>query len=154
LRDVAGAFVGDTWTAISDIGKTFDGSTLTLEEYERTEDAYIEALAAFAADSATDQLEIRVDPREIFGVEGMPASMPPGAVIDIDEANVLLRAILRDEAWCKLESPSDDSYVHVGNDLYMYIASSQPCLHAVAQVARSGLYVEAEQTSPLLRESH
>jgi hypothetical protein len=154
LGDVAGAFVGDTWTAISDIGQTFDGATLTLVEYERTEAAYIEALAAFADDSGIDRLEIRVDPREILSVEDMPASMYPGAVIDIEEAKVLLRAILRDEAWCKLESPSEDFYVHVGNDLYMYIGSHQPCHHAGAQVMRSGLYVEADHPSPLLREKH
>ena len=32
------------WTAMSDIGKTFENGVLTLEEYKRTEDLYIKSL--------------------------------------------------------------------------------------------------------------
>ena len=32
------------WTAISDIGKTFENGVLTLEEYKKTEDLYIKSL--------------------------------------------------------------------------------------------------------------
>ena len=43
LRDEGGAYTEDTWTSVSDVGKSFGGAELTLAEYERVEALYIAA---------------------------------------------------------------------------------------------------------------
>jgi len=44
FRDDNGAYLKDDWTAISDIGRTFDEGKLTPDEYKKNEDAYIKAI--------------------------------------------------------------------------------------------------------------
>lgn len=43
-RDSNWRYIKEDWTAISDIGKTFDGKALTVEGYITTEDSYIKAI--------------------------------------------------------------------------------------------------------------
>jgi hypothetical protein len=45
-RDERGAYRGETWTSISDVGKVFEGHKLTIDEYERVETAYVDAFVA------------------------------------------------------------------------------------------------------------
>jgi len=47
LRNRQGHFKGEAWTAVSDIGKVFDGEVLTIERYRAVEDAYVETAMAF-----------------------------------------------------------------------------------------------------------
>ncbi|MFF3667742.1 hypothetical protein [Microtetraspora malaysiensis] len=51
LRDASGAFVGDDWTSICEIGQTFDGRVLTRRRYEQVESAYLMAVELFAQES-------------------------------------------------------------------------------------------------------
>jgi hypothetical protein len=44
FRDRNGRYMKEDWTAISDIGKTFDGKALTVEDYVATEDSYIKGI--------------------------------------------------------------------------------------------------------------
>jgi hypothetical protein len=44
FRDSNWRYMKEDWTAISDIGKTFDGKILTVEDYIATEDSYIKAI--------------------------------------------------------------------------------------------------------------
>lgn len=44
FRDDNGAYLKDDWTAISDIGRSFDEGKLTPNEYKKNEDAYIIAI--------------------------------------------------------------------------------------------------------------
>ena len=61
--------------------------------------------------------------------------------------------MLREELMCKLESPDDDFYIHVGYDLYMYVGSSQPCDSAARAAEEDGLYVDPNWPSPQLPEA-
>jgi hypothetical protein len=56
----------------------------------------------------------------------------------------VLRALLREEYWCKLES--DSAYIHVGYDYYMYVGVPAECREAVAEATRLGLFVEPMQS--------
>jgi hypothetical protein len=142
-RDAQGSYVGDTWTSVADVGKTYGASKLTIEAYECVEATYVETFAAFADESGIDRLQIRA-------VDFSRGALNEGVIVDVDEAKTVLRAMLREEASCKLEAPSNDFYAHVGFDLYMYIGSAQPCPSAIVRATRLGLYIDAEWPSPML----
>jgi hypothetical protein len=46
-----GAYAGETWTSVADVGKRFEDVELTIDEYQRVEDAYVDALRAFMRDA-------------------------------------------------------------------------------------------------------
>ena len=43
-----GAYTKEEWTDVSDVGRTFDGVPLTLQEYERVEQQHIDFLVTLA----------------------------------------------------------------------------------------------------------
>ena len=146
-RDAQGSYIGDTWTSIADVGKVYGGAKFTTEDYERVEATYIETFKAFADESGIDRLEVRA----LDFARGLTKQ---GTIVNGDEAARLVRAMLREEASFKLESPSNDFYAHVGFDLYMYIGSARPCPGAVAKATRLGLFVDPEWPSPMLPGGH
>ena len=44
FRDEARRYLKEDWTAISDIGKSYEGKTLTIDGYKQVEDSYIKAI--------------------------------------------------------------------------------------------------------------
>ena len=58
FRNAQGAYSGDDWTSISDIGKTFAGEILTRDEYQRVEDAYITVALAFIREAGIPMLTV------------------------------------------------------------------------------------------------
>lgn len=138
LRDSSGAYTRDEWTSVSDIGRSFGGVVLTREAYRRVEDAYFEAALAFLREAAVATLTVR-------GLEGSGDSeVREGEVLTLDQAGELLRRLLREELWCRLEGES--SFLHVGYDYYMYIGVPRPCPAAQALARRLGLHVEPFQS--------
>jgi hypothetical protein len=143
-RTEEGWYAGNAWTDRSDIGRTFDDGVLTRETYEATERAYLAAVQSFATAAGVTQLQIR-DP-------SLPANrrrarsvgdLKHGRVVPIAAALDLVRGMLRNEAWCRLESPNDDFTVHVGDELYLYVGATTDCASAVAEVGEGPLFVEA-----------
>lgn len=139
-RDSRGAYVGETWTSISDIGRKFDGEVLTSAEYTQVESAYLTAVADFARDSEITALEVR---GHEFG-----GDLKDGDVLGVEECMTVVRAMLRDELFCRLEDPDGHFAVHVGYDLYMYVGSDFPCDRAVESTRNGILYVDEELISP------
>lgn len=137
LRDERGRFTDDTWTSIADIGASYDGEQLTLEEYERVEASYLAAARAFADEAGVTELEVR-------SVDHGPRDLTEGELASIDRAIEILRLMLREEAICTLEALTNDFVLHVGFDYYMYIGAAQPCPHAVALATSNGLFVEPD----------
>ena len=43
-RSSDGHFTANEWTSVSDIGRTFDGGTVSLSDYMEAEDAYVDAV--------------------------------------------------------------------------------------------------------------
>ena len=144
-RDDRGAYRGDTWTSVSDVGAEFDGELLTLAEYERVEAAYVEAFASFAVGSDVERLEIR-------GLE-IGDDLKEGAIVSLDEAREIVRRMLREEVICKLEDSHGRFALHVGFDLYMYVGSERSCLDAIARSRALGLFVEGDSPSPQLSDA-
>ena len=142
----------------------YAGTEDTASDHGPVETAYLQAVAAFAADSGVDQLAIR-EPQiggfAHFGLEppvdgyGLAGLFPAGAVGFHDGALVpivvgleLVRAMLRDNgAWCRLEA-EEELTVHVGWDQYLYIGSSRPCEAALTRTRALGLFPQRLDASP------
>jgi hypothetical protein len=135
-RDPAGAFLLEDWTSFSDVGQTFAGVRLTQETYEVTEDAYIESALAFLQEAGTTYLYVR-------GLEAKHTVDAPleGTALLANDIAPVLRGLLREQYWCRLEAES--AFVHVGWDFYMYVGVPSPCLAAEASAHAKGLFVEA-----------
>lgn len=140
------------------------------------EEAYVDAVSTFARELGVERLTLRdievVDTRR--HIEGAPNLDPgsvlarlfgphlegcyDGATVDVDGARRLVREALRAESfdrpapeaptlWCRLEAEGR-MFVHIGQDLYMYVGASEPCSQAVEAVAASGLFPVMVDESP------
>lgn len=90
----------------------------------------------------------------VLGLEkskGMAGAPSEGSAVD-EQAQFadLIRRVLREEFWCRLEA--DECFVHFGWDYYMYVGVSEACSKSRAFAAASGLFVE-EFVSPYHPES-
>ena len=149
LRDARGAFRGDSWTSCSDVGQSFDGIQLTWERYLTAEDAHVSCALDFLADSGLAALQV-VGLEQRGGGRAPPEAvelptLAEGIELGLDDLEAVLRGLLREQLWCRLEAP--DFYLHVGYDYYLYIGSSQPCPAGLAKARERGLFVE-EKASP------
>lgn len=134
------------------------------DDHGTAETAYLEAVAAFAADTGIQRLSIREPALSHirFGLEppvpghGLIGLFPEdlsgfhdGAEVSIEVGLELVRTMLRDSgASCQLEVQSR-FFVHVGHDQHLYVGSSRPCEHAVARTRALGLSPERIDRSPL-----
>ncbi|MER5326771.1 hypothetical protein [Streptosporangium roseum] len=160
LRNESGAFIGDDWTCISEIGQVFDGQVLTRERYEQVEAAYLKAVELFAQESGITELAVRTP---LFGRDFAPGPLLPGygpatsgllseefydgRQVSLPEGLELVQAMLRgDGVWCRLEAEGRFS-AEVGWDYYLYVNSHRPCSQAVDQAHRMELFVEEDHTS-------
>ena len=137
LRDAKGAYKRDEWTSFKDIGQSFDGVVLTRAEYERVEDAYVAAALAFLKEAGLSGLVVA-------GLENSAGHALPfgnGSFLNLDQVERVIRRVLREEFWCRLEGPV--GFVHLGWDYYMYIGVRCLCSEAQELTRRQGLFVEA-----------
>jgi hypothetical protein len=135
-RDLCGAFPSGDWTSRSDIGRVFNDVTLTEEQYVAVENAYLKAAATFLKEAGVGELTI-------VGLENRAActKAPSNGDLVLAEAMpTVLRSLLREEYWCKLEGAS--AFVHVGWDYYMYIGVPAKCPAAESVARDLDLFVE------------
>ena len=136
LRDADGAFLGDDWISVVEIGETFNGIELTNTEYERVERAYVMTALQFLRDSGIQSLTVS-------GLENYskhPLAPANGSSLSLDQIASTLPSLLRGEFWCRLEGP--DSFVHVGYDYYMYVGTPSDSTAARKLASSQGLFVE------------
>lgn len=134
-RTPGGGYLEHTWTAISDIGTTFDDGLLTREEYLRVEGLYLDAFRRFGRDAGVTGVIVE-------GLDHTTLDIREGDVLDMEAAFDVVRSMLREETSCRLESSSPPFYVHVGYDYYMHIGSERACERAVVETTAAGLFVE------------
>ena len=140
LRDERGRW--DDWISMSDIGKTFRGRILTLDDYLDVEAKYLTALASFMAEAGVEHLQARAV--EKHGDHPAPSE---GQRMSLTEAIEVVREILREQIWCRLEAP-DNAYIHVGYDYYVYVGSDRSVETSVLLAKRLGLFVDRDFPSP------
>lgn len=135
-RDPYGAYTRDEWTSVSDVGRTFVGVVLSEAEYRRVEDAYANVAVAFLREAGIWSLTVA-------GLENhsaVPLPFADSSPLGLAEVGEVLRRVLREEFWCRLEGAG--AFVHVGYDYYMYVGVPNPCPDAAALAVQLGLFVE------------
>ncbi|MEI8381383.1 MAG: hypothetical protein WCJ09_14745 [Planctomycetota bacterium] len=135
-RDCHGVYTQYEWTSVSDVGREFAGVVLTESEYRRVEDAYITTAIAFLDESGVQSLTIS-------GLECHAAVSLPfaeGSPLGLTDVGEVIRQILREKFWCRLEGTQ--AFVHVGYDYYMYIGVPLACPNAATFAGQLGLFVE------------
>jgi len=136
FRDARGAYTRDDWSSVRDIGRTFGDAVLTRREYQRVEDAYVSAALDFLREGG-------IGPLVVAGLENQaahPTSLAEGTALGLDEAGEVVRRVLREEYWCRLEG--EGAFIHLGWDYYMYIGVPRPSVTARGSAGQLRLFVE------------
>ena len=136
LRDARGAYTADEWILFKQIGSAFGGIVLTEGEYLRVEEAYINSATAFLREGGLNSLTVE-------GIENhkrLALEFGEGSVLSLERVGDVIRQMLREELWCRLES--QDGFVHIGWDYYMYIGVPHRCPKAELLAEGLGLYPE------------
>ncbi|MGZ0707309.1 hypothetical protein ACWPKO_03105 [Coraliomargarita sp. W4R53] len=132
-RDSSGAYLNEgEWTSFSEVG-----TSVSKEEYEKIEQAYIDSALNIVSDS---ELQLK-------GLEGDydDPQLIEGGRVKGNGIEQVLRKLLREECWCRLESES--AFIHVGWDYYMYVGASKIDESTLKMIEDRGLYPE-DFTSP------
>jgi hypothetical protein len=142
FRDPYGRYTKDEWTIFKQVGDTFSGVKLTLEEYERVENAYVDVALAFISEGSVSAIMVR-------GLENRGEQQNDSlenSVLSFELIGPIMRRILREEIWCRLEG--NGGFLHFDWDYYMYVGVPHPCPAAEALASELGLFVE-ECASPI-----
>lgn len=134
FRTAVGAYTRDEWTAFSDVG-----TAVSLAEYERVEAAYLDTAVQFFTEQAIASLTIvsLENPAEVV----LPTvELVEGTAVGLADLTAVVRGILRERYWAKLEG--HDAFLHVGWDYYMYIGVPARPTQAIALAEARGLFVE------------
>lgn len=145
LRDVRGAYTVNEWIRVQDIGREFNGVVLSDSEYCRVEQTYIDSALAFLKEGGLASLRVEglENPKRLL------LNVEEGSVVPIEQVSDLIRQILREEFWCRLEAGG--GFLHFGWDYYMYIGVPNRCVVAEQLAETLGLYPE-EFASPYKEE--
>jgi hypothetical protein len=145
FRDADGHYLREDWIMFRQIGESFSGVVLTVEEYERVETAYVTSAIAFLREAGLLSMTI-VD---LENRPGSQLAFRNGSSLPLDEVADVIRQMLQEKFWCRLEGK--DAFVHIGWDYYMYIGVPHRCMIAEQKAAALSLFVE-EVVSPYHKE--
>ena len=159
-RNASGAYIEDEWTSYFDIGNVFDGKKLTLKQYLKAENSYIETIILFMKFLNLNFLCITnlekpnksIEKNKIYSNEMIKVyeEVHIGHNVSIPEIENIARLVLRENLWCKLECQS--MYIHFGYEYYMYIGSNIPLTDSlIEKIEKLGLFVENFE-SPYLED--
>jgi hypothetical protein len=129
----------------------FDGKVFTLAEYEKIESAYIKIVLLFMDCVQLDFLKIvdlEKNGQRFQTVQINDLKINNSEPISKELIAPIIRLILRNIMWCKLESK--EMYVHFGYDFYMYIGSKKACNSIHENIKQIGLFIEEGLRSPYL----
>lgn len=153
-RDAQGKFSSAEWTSVHDVGKFFGGKELTVDEYLRMENAYIDTIVDFCTDAGCLSLTVRDAEQAgpIPNVLGEVLLVPPAPLskVSCDDLPIVIRSCLREIFWCRLEAEDESFKIHFGYDYYVYILGVEPSSVTLATARARGMFVEPWQ-SPYLR---
>src|SRR5215813_163012 len=141
-RDAQDRYLADEWTRYTQVGESIANHVLTMDEYLRTEKAYVDAAMNILAECGVQALVVRSLEN---GAGNKPVSfgLREGAPVSGDSLREALQSLLREEFWCRLED-DHGSYVHIGWDYYLYNGSTKRplALASVENARANGLFVE------------
>lgn len=129
-----GVYTKNEWTSISDIGQLFENNILTMNEYLKTENSYVNFYRNILADLFIHQMQI-IDLELRKKAEWKNNQYLMG-----EEIFVFIRQCLREECWAKLITES--TYIHFGYDYYTYMGTNIE-FDKIESIARKyGLFAE------------
>lgn len=113
-----GVYTRDEWTGFTDVGRIFNGQKFSMEEYKLAEQRHIEFLCVLAEREHAFPLTIR----GFEAPEQRESAELHGRSVSREELPGLLRSIMREDCWCRLEGR--DFFIHFGYEYYMYVGCS------------------------------
>lgn len=143
FRDASGRYTRSEWTAVSDVGRTFDGRVFEREEYLRVEGAYVSAVRSMMDALGIVDLEVcDLEQHECLADDGLgqAVSLSEHCVVRGLEVESVVRRALREVIWCRLVGANGFS-VHFGHDYYLYAGWSDRRSEVIPTFA--GLFVES-----------
>ena len=143
FRDASGRYTRSEWTAVSDVGRTFDGKVFERGEYLRVEGAYVSAVRSMMDALGIVELEVRdFEQHECLADDGpgQAVSLTEHCVVRGLEVESVVRLGLREVIWCRLVG-ANGFYVHFGHDYYLYAGWSDRRSEVIPAFA--GLFVES-----------
>lgn len=156
FRNEKGPYMKDEWTSYSEIGNAFDGKIVTFQDYIKIEDAYVYAVTSFMHCLHISELKVvdlehkfnRFDKNYSEQMIKTLKALKSNQIISGSIADII-RLILRENTWCKLEGIG--LAVDFGHEYYMYIGSEKKCEDQIKAIEKKGLFVEPSE-SPYLDE--
>jgi hypothetical protein len=145
FRDARGHYLRDDWTMFRQVGESFSGVVLTVAEYERVEMVYADSAIAFLREAGLLSMTVA----DLENSKGSQLSFRNGSNLSLDEVADVIRRMLQEKLWCRLEGK--DAFVHIGRDYYMYIGLPHRSIIAEQKAIELGLFVE-EFVSPYHKE--
>ena len=138
------------WTAFSDIGRSWGGVVLTRDAYLAVESAYADTVVRFLTEVGNPPLFAKdvdvpmsrsstVAPASEGVLEQDPAE---GDSVKSSDVPGLVRACLRGQIECRLESADRAVRIGFGYNYYLFIGAAVPCPNTVASAVARGLLVE------------
>lgn len=131
---INGIYPKDEWTAISDVGKTYNGTMFTQEEYDHTENNYCAFMLDILREQSINRLEISYleNPNRLdWGV---------GQTLSFAQIVEFVRNCLREECWGQLTATG--FIFECGYDFYIHIACLQDITKTKAMAQKHDLFVE------------
>jgi len=136
FRNELGHYKNDDWTSFSDIGRTFSSVVLTLEEYEKIENVYIDAAIKLMCFAGIGSLKIVSLENNL----GNSKQFNEGQYLSLKE--LPFKEVLRENFWCRFENLEHSAFVHFGYDYYMYVGVPVFNSQTIEDIESSGLFVE------------
>ena len=124
----------------SQVGCEVGGSIVSMEEYLRVENTYIDAAVALFAECGVHS--VRIDALENTGShQAKSFVVREGQHLSGESLREALRSLLRGEFWCRLQE-GERAYIHIGYDFYMYVGVPCAGLTSIEEARKTGLFVE------------
>jgi hypothetical protein len=149
FRSANGGYLNDDeWTSVSDVGRTFDGTTFTFENYEIVENRYIAAVSYFF--TAKNVHYIKAENLERYGkdhsltnpLNELYDKVDGNTVFSPSDVGDLVKLVLREYLWCDLQGADNDAKVTFGYDYYMYFHASSIEKSIVDEIFKIGLFAD------------
>ena len=128
------------WTSFSDIGRCLGGKIVTLFDYIKAEDAYLEVVSCICNKLAVSKMQV-------VGIEDYDNLYPFGEryfTRSKEEIITITRDCLREKYWCKLITHHLE--LHFGYDFYLYVCTTLDPSNILDITNRVGLFVEFRES--------
>lgn len=109
--------VFDEWTSIYDVGTVYNGTKLTMTEYERVETEYINFVVDVLESSGINEVKIAyIEP-------GKKRCWRKNKTLNIESVRQFIRDCMREYCWGQITAkdfiwePGYDYYMHIGTEL-------------------------------------